>query len=474
MVRPSSFVAESASRAQGLEGPALLEIITVLSADSVGQIYTYWVGFGSVRSMSKTERVHPGRLEFSGAVGGPPRLVGFGLALFAVVALALTGVVTVSEPHPFQARDSPYLTGWGWLDGWFQYDSAWYWTIATEGYFYTPGQQSSIAFFPTYPMVVRGVAQLTGGDVQVAGTIVTVVAGAAAAALFALWASARLSPAATRTSVVMLLLYPYAFFLVATMYADALFLLTVIGSFVLLERGHPWLAGIVGALATAGRPVGIAVAVGLVVRLLEIRAEARAAVAAGGREAPEAQPPGRVNVAYPELLAALRRVRLRDAGVLVSVLGFAGWCTYLWLSFGNPLAFVAAESAWGQGSGPHTWFKIAFFGQLIKGDPWLSVTLAVQALFCLAALLLLRRVWRLFGWGYLAFCVVVLAIPLLGTKDFMGTGRYLLAAFPVMAAAGDVLTSSRHRRWLRPLVLSVFAVGLLVGTSLYARGYEVS
>ena len=82
--------------------------------------------------------------------------------------------------------------------------------------------------------------------------------------------------------------------------------------------------------------------------------------------------------------------------------------------------------------------------------------------------------WQRFGWGYLAFCAVVLAIPLLGTKDFMGTGRYLLAAFPVIAAAGDLLSSSAHRRWLRPLVLSAFAIGLLVGTSLYARGYEVS
>src|SRR3712207_8621576 len=44
-----------------------------------------------------------------------------------------------------------------------------------------------------------------------------------------------------------------------------------------LFRSMYWLAGLVGALATAGRPVGVALALGLVVRALEIRAEDRAA-----------------------------------------------------------------------------------------------------------------------------------------------------------------------------------------------------
>ena len=68
---------------------------------------------------------------------------------------------------------------------------------------------------------------------------------------------------------------------------------------------------------------------------------------------------------------------------------------------------------------------------------------------CLLAVLLLPRVCRLFGWGYLAYAVVVLAIPIIGTKDFMGTGRYVLAAFPVIAAAGQFL-ADRRRQWIAP------------------------
>jgi hypothetical protein len=88
--------------------------------------------------------------------------------------------------------------------------------------------------------------------------------------------------------------------------------------------------------------------------------------------------------------------------------------------------------------------------------------------------LLLRPAWRRFGWGYTAFAVVSLAIPIIGTKDFMGAGRYALAAFPVLAAAAVVLTEGRRPRWLVPIVLAVLAVGLCVATVAFARGVEVS
>jgi hypothetical protein len=151
------------------------------------------------------------------------------------------------------------------------------------------------------------------------------------------------------------------------------------------------------------------------------------------------------------------------------------WCWYLWSSYGDPLAFLTVQEApgWYQGSGPHTWFKIVYLGTLIKGPLENILLLTPQALMCLFALLLLPRVWRRFGWGYTAYSLFVLAIPILGTKDFMGTGRYVLVAFPVVAAAGDFL-ATRGPRWLRPVVLTVLALGMLTATYFYARGVEVS
>src|SRR5664280_1013742 len=86
--------------------------------------------------------------------------------------------------------------------------------------------------------------------------------------------------------------------------------------------------------------------------------------------------------------------------------------------------------------------------------------------------LLLARIRRRFGWGYAAFTAVVVAIPFVTTKDFFGSGRYMLAAFPAFAAAADFL--AERPPWVLRTVLVLFAVGLAYGMVLYTRGYEVS
>lgn len=405
----------------------------------------------------------PGRRadwRYGGAVAG----------VFLGLVVALSMLVALSTRA--QRRVDPELVGPTWLDGWFQYDSAWYLGIVRHGYSYVPGQQSAIAFFPAYPMGVRGLDEVVG-DPQVAGQLLTVLCGLAGVVLFALWARRRLPRRSAFMAVAVILLYPYAFYLYGPMYADALFLLSAVLSFVLLEKRWYLAAGLVGAVATAGRPVGVAVAVGLVVRTLEMLAEDR-------RTAREGADDGTTDAASPrpgwrDLVASVRDVRPRHVGVLASALGLVGWCAYLWLEFGNPLAFVEVESApgWNQGVGPRTWFKVVLLGTLVKGPYDVAVLLTLQALACLCAVLLLRRVHRLFGWGYTAYAAVVLLIPIIGTKDFMGTGRYVLVAFPVMAAAGELLATHR-RRWVAPVTLVVCATLLAALTFLFARGVAVS
>lgn len=382
------------------------------------------------------------------------------VAAYLAVAAVLTAVVAVAGRWRHAPDVSPALQGPSWLDGWFHYDAGWYLQIAGQGYSYTPGQQSSVAFFPVYPLGMRGLGNVLG-DHQLAGWVITVLAGLGVALLFARWVWERLPQRSATFAVVALLVYPYAFFLYGAVYADALFVLCSIGAFLLLERRWYLAAGLVGALATAGRPVGVAVAVGLVVRALELLATDRAAV------------PGRVPLR--DVVGSVRDVRLRHTGVLLSLAGLGLWCWYLWSTFGDPLAFVHVESApgWDQGVGPRTWFKVSFVETFTSGHWQTGLLLTVQAVACLVAVLLLPRVWRLFGWGYLAFAAVVLAIPILGTDDFMGTGRYVLAAFPVVAAAGDFVAGLR-RPWVRWVLVAGSAALLVALTALFGASYEVS
>ena len=419
------------------------------------------------------------------------RLPLYALGAFVLVAVLASVLAWVTYHTVGPTPGHRYLDGPGWLDAWFQGDSGWYYRIAKDGYFYTPGQQSSIAFFPAYPLLVRGVGTVLGGDFSTAAGLVTLVCAAGVVMLFADWVRSRVEPRTAVVAVAVLLIYPYSFFLYGSGYGDASFLLSVLGAFALLERRHYVLAGMVGALATGGRPVGVAVAVGLVVRALELIAQDRAAarlsvgVPVGGGASPG--PPAGEPVDAPEtvrsgpvplrdLVQAVRFLRWRQAALLVSGAGLLAWMVYLGVRFGDPLAFATVQGApgWDQGGGPRTWFKLPFFGHIYYRH-WNFVVLVVpQALVSLGAVLLLRTVWRRFGWGYTAYTVVSLAIPIIGTKDFMGSGRYVLDAYPVLVAAAVVLAGDRRPRWLLPVVLAVLFVGLCTATVAYVNGVEVS
>jgi hypothetical protein len=61
----------------------------------------------------------------------------------------------------------------------------------------------------------------------------------------------------------------------------------------------------------------------------------------------------------------------------------------------------------------------------------------------------------------------VLALPLLGTKDFQGAGRYLLAAFPCAIVLSELL-SARPR--LRSVVMAVSLIAMLGFAMAFGRG----
>jgi hypothetical protein len=279
-----------------------------------------------------------------------------------------------------------------------------------------------------------------------------------------------------------MMVFPYAFFFYGPMYSDPVFLLVVLAAFTLLERRMYWAAGLVGVLATAGRPVGLAITVGLVVRMLEMQAEAR--TKRTGAAAPTDPSPGLTTAASPhptvrphptfrEIVAAVPTVRWRQLGVLISGFGLVGWCVYLWLTFGNPLIWIQAQAAWGQASGPATWFKLTYVDTVLHGYKLKALSLTAQLVLCVLAVATLPLVRRFFGWGYCAYAIVVLAIPLIGTKDFYGTGRYIMVAFPVMAVAAAVIADS-HRRWLAPTAFAISIFGLIGAAVLYAMVLPVS
>jgi hypothetical protein len=187
---------------------------------------------------------------------------------------------------------------------------------------------------------------------------------------------------------------------------------------------------------------------------------------------------------------AWRNLRRGDLGVLLSVGGLLGYMTYLGVRFHAPLAFEEVQRApgWDQGGGPRTWFKITWFQQ-IKNLPhwaldWLrhgddatfqkvqyGSTVILQGLLIIGFLVLAGLVWRRLGWGYGLYSFALLAIPLVGTKDFQGAGRYFMAAFPCFLVLAMVLSQRPVMKWLW---WGISAGVLLLWAFAFGRGYYLA
>ena len=85
------------------------------------------------------------------------------LGLFAAIAALVWIAVWFGNAHlghDSWAPPRPDIAGGQLFEGWGRWDAAWYRTIVREGYVYYPGVQSSVAFWPSYPVVVKAFSGL--------------------------------------------------------------------------------------------------------------------------------------------------------------------------------------------------------------------------------------------------------------------------------------------------------------------------
>ncbi|MEY2405722.1 MAG: hypothetical protein QOG39_638, partial [Acidimicrobiaceae bacterium] len=100
-----------------------------------------------------------------------------------------------------------------------------------------------------------------------------------------------------------------------------------------------------------------------------------------------------------------------------------------------------------------------------------TVRLLAQAALAMVFLALSPAVVRKLGWGYGVFTIAIIGNPQVGTGDFQGVGRNLLAAFPVFAVAGDWLA---ERDKVRQAMLGASATLLVVFSALFASGHYLT
>src|SRR5437868_12590708 len=145
------------------------------------------------------------------------------------------------------------------------WDSLWYFEVARHGYPHTvPAHvtyfdpEARAAFFPAFPLLLRVVDRaLPGGDV-LAGLVANLVLGALFVLLTGVLTRRLYGDRVASRAMVLVALFPGSFVL-SFAYSEALMLVLIAGT-VLLLLDERWLAaGLVAALATASRPNPVAI-----------------------------------------------------------------------------------------------------------------------------------------------------------------------------------------------------------------------
>jgi hypothetical protein len=186
----------------------------------------------------------------------------------AVVSVTLVDSVPARGPWP--SVGGPRVAALQALGRW---DGAWYLDIARHGYHpirFGAAGHASEAFFPGFPLLVRGLTFVTGAPALTAGILANLVLGAVAAVLVWRLVSEVAGPDAARRSTTLLCFSPGAYVLTMT-YSEALFLAATVAALLMLVRRQWWAAGAFTAVAGLTRSNGAAlVAAGLVVAAVAI------------------------------------------------------------------------------------------------------------------------------------------------------------------------------------------------------------
>lgn len=184
--------------------------------------------------------------------------------LIAITAWCLSGALAVLgfslglslvRPPQTNGAQRTWREAVTWMDG------RWYKQIATGGYQYNPKARSNIAFFPVYPLLSSAVMAFIGSDAEIALLMVSNVSFLAALVVLAFYVRQRYPNAPCEIgdcAVVAAVLFPTGCFFRLAYSESTFLLLTLLAMYAMLRRWRLWEIAFLVGLATAARPVGIA------------------------------------------------------------------------------------------------------------------------------------------------------------------------------------------------------------------------
>ncbi len=334
-----------------------------------------------------------------------------------------------------------------------RFDAARHLDIIRNGYSYDPKEQSTVAFFPAYPLLARWLGLATGMAPDEAALLVANVSLMGAFIFLARWTRMRW-PEATDDQRFFVLavfgLWPMGFFF-RMPYSESLFLFASLAMLYGMARRWPLVVlALLAGFLTAVRPVGVAATAAFLWHVLS-------------------QPGTRL------------RTRIGQAALLAPLAcwGLLGYMLFQQLTFGNPFAFAQTQDHWNMGAPKDFTPQEKFWGlatlEPIRGifDPnsdrfWQNLTpensWIFNVMFWNPIFFVLATVFL--TWGGLnrwctatefAFCVSLLAIPYLTRAYEMSMGSH--GRFAAIVVFGYPVIGRTFAAASLPLQLAI-SVGL--------------
>lgn len=332
-------------------------------------------------------------------------------------------------------------------------DSAWYFSIAYEGYKFSKDEQSNVNFFPLYPTLMKYGYELLKPVTPnlvlyhrylLSGTFISIIS--IFLAIIFLYKLFRLDTdnKTAFLAIFFILIFPTSYFFTA-IYTESLFLLLAVYTFYFARKNKFVLAGLAGYFAALTRPVGIFLMIPIIIELIFARKKLNR-----------------------------KELTLNSVSLLLTPLGLASFMYYLNQKFGDPLLFIEAAKSWGRSLTLSITFPIDMIFSLIKHiEGELNFTHASSAnifleiLFFSFGLVLSILVLKRVRLSYGVWCLVSVLFPIT-SGVLVSQGRYTLVLFPIFLTLA--LIARRHFLFsqIYPMI-SILLLGLL--TILFVNGH---
>ncbi len=323
-----------------------------------------------------------------------------------------------------------------------QWDCNWYVSIAQHGYDAAPHLvdgwwQANWAFFPLYPLLVRGLDALAGTDPKFAGLLVSTACCLAFVALGARYRRITRGEASPWPWLLAICAWPFGFYFHAA-YSEALYAALATAALLALAEGRPLAAGIAAAFLTATRPTGILLAAWIGLDRLW--------------QALRAGTPSRI----PRLLLP----------AAIAPLGLLAYMAFLYWRTGDPLAFLHIQTAWQRTARNPLSVLVdelrSFDPAHPRAGPFYLAGWAVLGLAAAACLLVRRR----FAEAWLCGMTILMALT---SGTLFSMPRYVTTNPGFLFAVADLLAMLRSPR-LRAVVLIGMAALQVVLVLFWYRG----